>query len=156
MRLLNPLTPAPPLLRQVAHAAILALTLFFAGCASERATTPTISESDARALIREALPSTVADKDGWTEDIYTSFTTQRLQPTRENVCAVVAVIAQESSFQVNPVVPGMSAIAWKEIRSRSEHASVPWMLVQAALELKSSTGLSYADRIDRARTEKDL
>jgi Protein of unknown function (DUF1615) len=138
------------------HAAIPALTLFFAGCASERPATGSISESDARAMIRQALPSTVSDRTGWTEDIYTAFTTQGLQPTHENVCAVVAVIEQESNFQVNPVVPGLPAIAWKEVRARADTAGVPWMLVHAALELKSPSGRSYADRIDRAHTEKDL
>jgi Protein of unknown function (DUF1615) len=135
---------------------VLALTLFLAGCASDRSTTPSISPSDARTLIRQALPSTVSDKTGWTEDIYTALTTQRLQPTHENVCAIVAVIEQESNFQVNTVIPGLPAIAWKEIHARSDHAGVPWLLVHAALELKSPSGLSYADRIDRARTEKDL
>lgn len=137
------------------YAAILAL-LFFAGCASERTSAPSINESDARALIRDALPSTVSDKTGWTEDIYTALTTQGLQPTRENVCAVVAVIEQESNFQANPVVPGLPAIAWKEIHARADRSGVPWLLVHAALEVKSPTGLSYAERIDRARTEKDL
>src|SRR5262249_22597736 len=48
------------------------------------------------------------------------------------------------------------AIAWKEIHTRAEHSAVPWLLVHSALELQSSTGRSYGERIDRARTEKDL
>jgi hypothetical protein len=42
------------------------------------------------------------------------------------------------------------------VRERAGQAHVPWLLVDAALQLKSSSGLSYADRIDRSRTEKDL
>jgi hypothetical protein len=145
-----------PAVNASTKAIVLALVALLTGCASERATGPTISESDARAMIERALPSTVPDNSGWVEDIYTAFTTQGLQPTHENICAVVSVIDQESNFHVNPVVPGLPAIARKEVRTRAEHAGVPWMLVQAALELKSSTGLSYADRIDRAKTEKDL
>src|SRR5262249_13572312 len=136
------------------YAKMLAFAVLLSGCASERPSGPPISETDARATIRQSLPSTVSDKSGWTEDIYTAFTAQELSPTRENVCPVVAVIDQESNFQVNPVVPGMSAIAWKEVRARAEHAHVPWLLVEAALQLKSTGGLSYADRIDHARTEK--
>jgi hypothetical protein len=153
---LNPSTQASALLRRVVHAAIPALAALLTGCASERAAAPSISESDARALIRQALPGSVSDSNGWVEDIYTGFTTQGLQPTHENICAVVAVIEQESGFHVNPVVPGLPAIAWKEIRTRAEHSGVPWLLVHGALELKSPTGLSYGDRIDRAKTEKDL
>jgi hypothetical protein len=33
---------------------------------------------------------------------------------------------------------------------------VPWMVVKAALDLKSGTGRTYSERIEHARTEKDL
>jgi Protein of unknown function (DUF1615) len=136
--------------------ALLALATLVASCASERANGPRISEGDAHAIIQQALPATVSDKSGWADDIYSAFSAQQIEPTRENVCAVVAVIAQESNFQANPVVPGMAQIAWKEIHSRADHTLVPWMVVKAALDLKSPTGRTYSERIDRARTEKDL
>jgi hypothetical protein len=50
----------------------------------------------------------------------------------------------------------MSQIAWKEIHNRADHTLVPWMVVKAALDLKSPTGRTYSERIDHARTEKDL
>jgi hypothetical protein len=102
------------------------------------------------------LPATVSDKSAWADDIYTAFSAQQIEVTRENACAVVAVIAQESNFHVNPVVPGMAQIAWKEIHSRADHTLVPWLVVKAALDLKSSSGRTYSERIDHARTEKDL
>jgi len=132
------------------------LAALVASCASERANGPRISESDAHILIEAALPATLSDKSGWADDIYTALATQQIEVTRENACAVVAVIAQESNFHVNPVVPGMAQIAWKEIHNRADHTLVPWMVVKAALDLKSPTGRSYSDRIDHARTEKDL
>jgi hypothetical protein len=154
MRPLNPLPTAPPLPRQGRLAAIVALAAFLTGCASERS--PQISPTDAHALIERALPNGIADRSGWGGDIYTGFSAQGLEPTHENICAVVAVIEQESSFQTNPAVAGLPAIAWKEIRGRAEHAGVPWMLVHGALQLSSPTGASYGDRIDHAKTEKDL
>ena len=154
MRSLNSLFKAPPRPRQAMVAAIVALAAFLAGCASERP--PRISPTDARAQIERALPGGVVDRSGWADDIYTGFTAQGLEPTHENVCAVVAVIEQESGFHANPAVPGLPAIAWKEIHARAEHSGVPWMLVHGALELSSPTGTSYGDRIDHAKTEKDL
>jgi hypothetical protein len=139
-----------------AKLAAFALAALAAGCASDRASGPKISEADAHTLIERSLPGSVSDKPGWTDDIYAAFTTQQIEPTQENVCAVVAVIEQESGFHVNSVVPGLPSIAWKEIHTRADHSLVPWMLVRGALELKSPTGRTYSDRIDHARTEKDL
>jgi hypothetical protein len=79
-----------------------------------------------------------------------------IEPTHESICAVVSVIEQESGFRVNPVVPGLPAIAWHEIDSRAEHAGVPHVVMHTALQLSSPTGRSYSDRIDGAKTEKDL
>jgi hypothetical protein len=66
------------------------------------------------------------------------------------------VIEQESGFHIDPVIPGLPAIAWREIDRRSEAAGVPRVVVHTALELSSPTGHSYGDRINAARTEKDL
>jgi hypothetical protein len=157
---LKPSSKATPLPRQAHRVApswtVLALGGLLASCASDRATGPRISEEDAHTLIERALPANVSDKPGWADDIYASFTAQQIEPTRENVCAVVAVIEQESNFHVNSVIPGLPSIAWKEIHARAEHSLVPWMLVKGALDLKSPTGRTYSERIDRAKTEKDL
>jgi hypothetical protein len=114
------------------------------------------SLEQARALIGESIPKSVMDRDGWINDIYMGFTLQGLVPTRENVCAVVAVIEQESNFQVNPLVPDLGRIAQREIQSRAEHAGVPLFIVHTALQLRSSNGRTYNNRINAARTEKDL
>jgi len=142
-------------LRKLWTAGLLTL---LAGCASERPPEngSAVTPEEARAFIERALPSGVSDRAGWVDDIYSGFTVQGLQPTRQNVCATVAVIAQESNFQVNPVVPGLGTKAWKEIDARAEHAGVPRMLVHAALEVRSPTGRTFGERIDSARTEKDL
>jgi Protein of unknown function (DUF1615) len=139
-----------------AKLATFALAALATGCASDRTAGSKISESDAHSLIERSLPPTAPDKPGWAADIYAAFTTQQIAPTQENVCAVVAVIEQESGFHVNPVVPGLPSIAWKEIHARADHSLVPWMLVHGALDLQSPTGRTYSERIDHARTEKDL
>jgi hypothetical protein len=106
--------------------------------------------------IGAALPSSVHDRAGWTDDIYEAFVLQSIEPTRQNICAVLAVIGQESSFQVNPVIPGLATIAWREIDSRAQHAGIPPLMVHGALQLRSPTGRTYSERIDDAKTEKDL
>ena len=136
---------------------LLVLVAVVAACSRDlRPTEPAVSPQDAHALIDRALPKNLADREGWNGDIYAGFTALTVSPTRENVCAVVAVIAQESSFRVDPVVPNLGVIAKKEIDSRAAKAHVPLMIVHGVLDLKSANGLSYSERIEAARTEKDL
>ncbi|MEP6548541.1 MAG: DUF1615 domain-containing protein [Gammaproteobacteria bacterium] len=138
-------------------AVILALLAWLAGCASAPSPAPpSVRPDQARAMIGVALPPSVHDRAGWTDDIYAAFTLQSIELTRENICAAVAVIEQESSFRVDPVVPGLAAIAWREIDARAAHAGVPRLIVHGALQLRSPTGLTYSQRIDTAKTERDL
>jgi Protein of unknown function (DUF1615) len=135
----------------------LTILLTLGGCAGEKPEpTPALNTADAKALIEQSLPPSASDKPGWTADMYAAFTVLTVTPTHENVCAVIAVIEQESGFRVDPVVPGLGAIARKEIESRATRAHVPLMIVNGVLQLKSSDGRTYGERIDAARTEKDL
>jgi hypothetical protein len=109
-----------------------------------------------RVLIEASIPPTVADRAGWASDMHAAFTVLTITPNRENVCAVVAVIQQESGFQVDPVIPHLGSIARREIDSRAERAHVPLMIVNGVLALKSTDGRTYGERIDSARTEKEL
>ncbi len=150
------LRPAPDSrLKQVA-AALGAACL--AGCAThdiEPVATPP-RPADVKAMIDHLMPEKLADRGGWVTDLYAALSAEHLDPSKPNVCGVLAVIEQESGFRVDPVVPGMGAIAWKEIDRRAASAGVPSLLVHAALQLPSSSGRSYSERIDAARTERDL
>src|SRR5229473_2491505 len=131
----------------------LTILLTLGGCAGEkRETIPVLNTADAKALIEQSLPPNASDKAGWTADMYAAFTALTVTPTHENICAVVAVIEQESGFRVDPVVPGLGAIARKEIDRRAARAHVPLLIVNGVLQLKSSDGRTYGARIDAART----
>ena len=133
------------------------LLLLLAGCAGPgsrfaRQAPPV----DVRAVIDSALPAAISDRAGWAADIAGGFSRLDLPPTRENACAVVAVIEQESGFRVDPVVPGLGKLALRTIDTRAAHAGVPLALVHAALDLKSSDGRTYRRRINAATTERQL
>lgn len=134
----------------------LLLIAALAGCAREPREQPTPSAAEGRALIQQKLPPGIADRPGWTEDMYAAFSALEITPTAEKVCAVVAVTEQESGFHVDPVIPDLGKVAWREIDRRAQHAAIPPGIVHEVLSLKSSTGQSYADRIEHARTEKEL
>ena len=121
-----------------------------------RSPEPQIDPDAARAHIAKLLPNTVANKQGWAIDIFAAFESLKLQPTTENVCAVLAVAQQESNLQADPAVPGLPDIARKEINSRAERYHIPQTVVYLALQLSSPNGKTYNERIDAATTEKDL
>jgi hypothetical protein len=128
------------------------------GCSSDhRGEAPVpLSPAQARALISTLLPPNTTDRSGWATDIYAAFSALAIAPTPENICAVVAVTQQESSFQADPPVPQMGAIAWKEIDRQAGRVGVPRLVVRAALLVPSSNGKSYSQRIDAAKTEREL
>jgi len=132
------------------------LLAWLAGCVGQPPAPVTPDAATSRELIDRSLPRNLVDRSGWEADIDTAFTVQALTPSHENVCAVVAVIEQESSFQVNPIIPGLPAIAWREINRRAADAGIPKALLNRALDLHSTNGRSYRERIDAANTEKDL
>jgi len=69
---------------------------------------------------------------------------------------VLAVVEQESTYRADPAVPGLGRIARDEIDRRADRAGVPKLLVDAALGLRSPDSRTWAERIDAARTEKEL
>ncbi|WOZ76570.1 DUF1615 domain-containing protein [Kosakonia sacchari] len=111
---------------------------------------------DVASVVRRTIPASVKDREGWAQDLATTFSSQKLSPTLENICSVLAVAQQESNYQSDPVVPGLNKIAWKEIDKRAERMHIPTMLVHTALKIPSPNGKSYSERLDKVRTEKEL
>lgn len=142
-------------------ALVVGLIALLGGCASVedslRSPGPRrLSATEGRALVGRLLPGGVKDRAGWATDIYAAFAALDIAPTPENICATVAVIGQESGFQVDPVVPGLSAIARKEIDRRRERAGLPAIALEAALAIPSTNGKSYSERLNAVKTERQL
>ncbi len=137
----------------------VAFAVAMAGCATQESDVirpNALRPDEVRALIVRLLPPSTADRAGWATDIYAAFATLEIAPTPEAVCAVLAVTEQESTFRADPSVPGLAAIAWQEIDKQADRTGVPRFAVRTALRLTSPNGRSYSDRIDAAKTEKDL
>jgi len=136
---------------------LLCLAGLVSSCVSRPAAHgPAINPDAARAQIAALLPEKLPNRDGWAVDIFAAFEALGIQPTVENSCAVIAVAEQESTLQADPQVPGLPAIARREIESRAESHHIPMLMVNAALALESPNGKSYSKRLDEVRTEKDL
>ena len=134
----------------------LSALVWLGGCASQSSTPRTPSPSEVRSQIVSLMPASVPDRPGWAVDIYAAFAALGIEPSSSNVCAVLAVVEQESTYRADPAVPGIGQIARGEIDRRADRAGIPRLLVQAALQMRSPDSRSYSERIDAARTEKDL
>ncbi len=135
--------------------AALMLALAVAGCASTPvATGPTADQ--VRADLARRIPARVPDRAGWSADIQAALAVQRLDPMPENLCAVLAVIEQETGYVADPVVPGLAAISRRELERRADALHVPRFVLDGALKLPSSDGRSYAGRLAQVRTEREL
>ncbi|MEO5732268.1 MAG: DUF1615 domain-containing protein [Rubrivivax sp.] len=146
-----------PLSSLTGPALLAMLAALLAGCASDAPPLrPLPNPAEVRARIVERMPASVPDRAGWATDIQAALAALKIDPNESNLCAVLAVTAQESGFVVDPKVPGMARIAWAEIDRRAEGLGLPATLLHLALKLDSPNGKTYADRIDAAKTERDL
>lgn len=141
--------------RSLPRALALALALLLAACATpprhaER--TPT----EVRAQLASLLPATLDDRTGWAADIESAFARIDVPPSTENLCAALAVVEQESTYRADPEVPGLARLARTEIEKRASAKHVPHFLVSAALDMESSSGKTYSQRLTRVRTEREL
>ena len=115
-----------------------------------------LSDAEVRKRIAQLLPGYVKDRAGWAEDLHTAFKTLAVPHAAQTYCSVMAVIEQESSFQADPVVPGLPGIVRKELETRAGRYGVPSLIITAALSKSSPDGKSYNERIDALKTEKQL
>ena len=137
-----------------ALAALLMLTL--AGCSTQPSGPPAPRPDEVKAKIVRLIPSNIPDRQGWAQDIYTAFDTLNIPANNENICAVLAVTVQESTFQATPPVPGLAKIAREEIYRRAARIHVPRFVVNAALDVQSPTGKTYNERLSAVRNESQL
>ncbi|GAB2501310.1 DUF1615 domain-containing protein [Arenimonas alkanexedens] len=137
-------------LRLLALALLAALVV---GCAT---TPPGPSPEAVRRDIERRMPASLADSIGWATDIEVALRTQGIEPTPENICAVLAVTEQESGYQADPAVANLPAIARGELERRAAALRIPRFALNTALKVQSTDGRSYGERLDSVRTEREL
>ena len=117
---------------------------------------PPPSEREIRAMIGRLLPAGVKERSAWAGDLHTAYASLGLPHAPQLYCATIAVIEQESTFQADPVVPGLPDIVWRELEQRGKKYGIPKLLISAAMLKGSPDGRSYSQRINTLKTEKQL
>ncbi|WDY56195.1 DUF1615 domain-containing protein [Pseudomonas sp. PSKL.D1] len=126
------------------------------GCAGRREEAPEADPAKVRAQLVHLLPAQAKDREGWARDIQQAFEAQRITPSKSNLCAVLAVTEQESTFNADPQVPNLGRIARAEIDRRAARLHIPRLLVDGALNTTSGNGKTYQQRLLAVRSEKQL
>lgn len=151
------MTPHCPAARSAPRTRLLALfasLLALAGCREPGPEPP--SPADVRGRIVQLLPVAIPDRAGWATDIYAALAALEIEPSMQNICSVLAVTEQESTFNPDPPVPGLGRIAIGEIEKRAQKLGVPALVVRGALKLDSPDGRTWEQRLASAKTEREL
>jgi hypothetical protein len=106
-------------------------------------------------LIR-AAEKTVRDPQGWAIDLHDVLQLHGLPQTKENICAAIAVIDQESGFVADPEVAGLGKLAEQALRDKFGKVPVGGALALKWLENNPTPQASFMTRIRNAKTERDL
>jgi Protein of unknown function (DUF1615) len=104
------------------------------------------------------LPAELPDADGWARDILQAFAAAGISADLERVCGALAILQQESGFQVDPPVPGLSDMVRKRLDELAGRLGPPGKsAVQKLLaEHKPGDTRTFAQRLRGLRTERDL
>jgi hypothetical protein len=115
---------------------------------------PALTPAEIAALI----PARVKDRGTWGETIANALAANQLPLDRSSSCAVIAVIAQESGFEANPVVPGLAALAAARIdHFKAKLGPLGDPLIKRLLGGHSpDDARSFQRRLEKVRTERDV
>jgi hypothetical protein len=149
------MTPSAPRLRSLLAFVAIGLVLAATGC-KERRHVHVKTPAEVRAELARLMPAGVRDRSGWAEDTQAAFAALRIEPSTANLCSVLAVTEQESTFSSDPSVPGLGHIALEEIDRRVSAHHIPPLVARAALQIGSPDGRSWEQRIAAASTEREL
>jgi len=134
-----------------------ALVFGLVGCAGDvPKSAPERTPESIQADIQALIPARVAQRAAWAVDLQLVFAGLDLPPTTENVCAVLAVTEQESTFNADPPVPNLAKVAREELLRRAGAVGVPELAVNLALQLHSPDGRTYDERLREVKTEREL
>jgi len=119
---------------------------------------PAAPRSLSMAQVVRLFPEELLDADGWARDLLRAFSLAGIQADTEHVCGAVAILQQESGFQVDPPVPGLAEMVRKRLDELSGKLGPPGKSeVQALLaQRRPGDSRTFAQRLKTLHTERDL
>jgi len=133
-----------------------ALTLVVVlGCTGTPPLDPGLTPTQLTSFVR----SDATDRAGWAADVHAALLSAGKIPDADHACQVLATIEQESGYEADPEVPGLSAIVLTELEAEVNDTlgflgpSALALLIDVAPEGESQT---FRDKLGEVSTERDL
>jgi hypothetical protein len=108
--------------------------------------------------ITRAIPERVKDRRAWAQAVVTALDAIGVTPAREPVCAVLAIIEQESNFLANPTVPNLPRIVDAKLDELGRKLGpLGRPAIDRLLEGRApGNPETFAARLKKVKTERDL
>lgn len=119
-------------------------------------TPPTIApEATFAKMIQKTHALREADANAWVDDILSSLDDVKMARTNESMCAVMAVIEQESGYKEDPPVAGLSTLLANKIKKMGSNLALR-LALEVRLDQAMSTGKTFREGMKLVKTERDL
>lgn len=106
-------------------------------------------------LIQQAEPN-VEEYRYWAKELLSVLKGHQFARNTKNVCAVIAVIDQESGFKKNPPVAGLGRLAKIAVNDKLDGLAFGGSSVKKWLQTHPNKKNNYMRQMGKARTERDL
>ncbi len=130
----------------------LFFTFVLSGCS--RNENSGLAEEQIEKLILVADPG-LDSPDIWAKAIKESLQEIGVPVSKENACAVIAVIAQESGFKTVPKTPGMKKILHNRLKNAESNPIVRF-IIESRLDQQAANGKTFRENIDSIESERDV
>ena len=108
--------------------------------------------------VARLIPARTKDRKSWATDILAIMDEAKYPHSLENICTIVAIVDQESNFQADPAVAGLSRDAKKALfeRIQDKLGDIGVEKFKEMLQNKPTPKDSFMMKINRLKTERDL
>lgn len=108
--------------------------------------------------VEKLIPQGVKNTSSWAKDITDIMQTLDIERSKDNVCSVIAIIEQESTFVADPIVAGLGEKSLKEINQRLDDKLGKKVadIFRNVLKNKPSAEDNFLNRIKKVKTEREL
>ncbi|MFP2929827.1 DUF1615 family protein [Pyxidicoccus sp. 3LG] len=140
--------------------AALGMACALASCTKRGAPEPTVPHPPRLSVeqVAKLLPQHVKDREDWARDVLAALEVEEIAPSPPAVCSVLAVIEQESGYQPDPAVPGLSKMVRERLEEHAEKLGpVGHKALASVLEGRApGEKKTFDQRLRTVRTERDL